>query len=145
MSQRRPDDDTVPFGMRSAAAWAWRILVIALAIYVLLRLLSLLIVLVAPVLIAVLLVALVRPLADLLSRWMPRGVASLLSLLSVLAVVAGLVTSVVDPSAGAAIVSVEISNTITAICFRICHSLTWMEVQTPIASQIRRVASWWAA
>ncbi|GAA4357184.1 AI-2E family transporter [Angustibacter luteus] len=94
MSQRRPDDDTVPFGMRSAAAWAWRILVLALTIYVLLRLLSLLIVLVAPVLIAVLLVALVRPLTDLLARWTPRGVAALLTLLSVLAVVAGLVALV---------------------------------------------------
>ena len=55
-----------------------------LALYVLLRLLSLFIVLVAPVLIALLLVALVRPLTDLLARVMPRGVGALLTLLAVL-------------------------------------------------------------
>src|SRR3954453_13879208 len=91
VSQRRPDDATVPFGMRSAAAWAWRLLAVALAVYVLLRVLSLFIVLVAPVLIALLVVALVRPLTDLLAGVMPRGRGAVLTLLTVLAVVAGLV------------------------------------------------------
>ncbi|WP_426565886.1 AI-2E family transporter [Angustibacter sp. McL0619] len=94
MSSRRPDDDTIPFGMRATAAWAWRLLVIAAALYVLLRLLSLFIVLVAPVLIALLLVALVRPLTDQLSRVMPRGIGALVTVLAVIALVAGLITLV---------------------------------------------------
>src|SRR4051794_15342086 len=94
MDLHRPDADTVPFGMRATAAWAWRLLVVGAALYLLLRVLSLFIVLVAPVLIAMLLVALIRPVTDQLARVMPRGVAALLTLFAVILLVAGLLTLV---------------------------------------------------
>lgn len=85
----------VPRAMQVATAWAWRLLVLGAAVYFLLKLLALFIVLVAPVLIAVLLVALVKPLTDTLAAArVPRGVAALLTVLLVIAVVAGLVTVV---------------------------------------------------
>ena len=54
-----------PAGLRASAAWTWRILVVAAGIYLLLRLLAEFKVLVVPVLVALLLVALIRPLAEL--------------------------------------------------------------------------------
>jgi predicted PurR-regulated permease PerM len=78
-----------------ATAWAWRLLVIGAAVYFLVKLLALFVVLVAPVLIALLLVALVKPVTDVLAdARVPRGVAALLTVLAVIAVVAGLVAVV---------------------------------------------------
>ncbi len=87
--------DTVPRAVRVATAWAWRLLVIGALVYFLLKLLQLFVVLVAPVLIALLLVALVRPVTDVLERArLPRGLAALVTVVGVLALVAGLVTLV---------------------------------------------------
>ena len=96
MTGDRDDDEVVvPRAMAVATAWAWRLLVIGAVVYFLLKLLALFIVLVAPVLIALLLVALVKPLTDaLVVGRVPRGVAALLTVLLVIAVVAGLVTVV---------------------------------------------------
>lgn len=92
---REPADVAVPRAMRVATAWAWRLLVLGAAVYFLLKLLALFVVLVAPVLIAVLLVALVKPLTEgLTAGRAPRGVASLVTVLLVIAVVAGLVAVV---------------------------------------------------
>ncbi|MGN6301594.1 MAG: AI-2E family transporter [Angustibacter sp.] len=92
---RDRDEVAVPRAMQVATAWAWRLLVLGAAVYFLLKLLALFVVLVAPVLIAVLLVALVKPLTDgLTAARVPRGVAALLTVLLVIAVVAGLVTVV---------------------------------------------------
>lgn len=98
-SGRAPDlwagDRTVPRAMNIATAWSWRLIVVALALYLLLQVLSAFLVVVAPVLIAVLLVALVRPLTELLEQGrVPRGVAALLTVLAVIGVVVGLVTLV---------------------------------------------------
>ena len=67
------DADTVPVGVRAAAGWAWRMLVVGVAVYYLLRLLSLFEVLVVPVLVAVLVVAFLKPFVDLVSAG--RGTA----------------------------------------------------------------------
>src|SRR4051794_244428 len=93
---RERDGDLVPLGLRASAAWTWRILMVAAGIYLLLRLLAEFKVLVVPVLIALLVVALVRPLADLGVRrfGLHRGIASILTLLFVLLVLAGLVALV---------------------------------------------------
>ena len=64
----RGDADVVPRGLRAAAGWSWRLLAVGAGVFVLLRLLAQFRVLVVPLLISVLLVALVRPLYDLLSR-----------------------------------------------------------------------------
>jgi len=89
-------DAEVPAGLRVLAAWSWRLLVLGLLIYFLVRLLAVFQLLIVPVLVALLLVALVRPLADLLTgpgerRWLPRGPASLITLLIALAIVGGLI------------------------------------------------------
>jgi predicted PurR-regulated permease PerM len=81
--------------MSVATAWAWRLLVVGAAVYFLLKLMAMYLVLVAPVFIAVLLVALIKPLTDLLQRTaLPRAVGSLLTVLLVLAAVVGLFTLV---------------------------------------------------
>ncbi|HYY09615.1 MAG TPA: AI-2E family transporter, partial [Kineosporiaceae bacterium] len=88
-----PEGQLVPLGLRASAAWTWRILVVAAGIYLFLRLLAEFKVLVVPVLVALLVVALIRPLADLGQRrlGLPRALASILTLLFVLLVIVGLV------------------------------------------------------
>lgn len=85
--------DLPPLALRAAAGWTWRILVVAAGVYALLLLLSTFEVLVVPVLVALLLVALLKPLVDLLEARarLPRGPASVLAILIALGVVAGLV------------------------------------------------------
>jgi predicted PurR-regulated permease PerM len=87
-------DVRLPYGVRLATAWCWRLIVIAVFLYGVLRLLSHFEVLVVPFLLAVLLVALTRPVTDLLARWVPRGVAALATVFLVIGLVAGLVTLV---------------------------------------------------
>ena len=88
-------DPQVPPALRSTAAWSWRLLVIGILGFYLIRLVGLFQVLVVPLLVALLLVALVLPLVDQLSaahrRGLPRGVASLITLLATLAVVGGVI------------------------------------------------------
>src|SRR3954452_6762777 len=88
----RRDGDLVPVGLRASAAWTWRIVVIAGGIYLLLLLLAQFKVLVVPVLVALLVVALIKPLADAGERrGLPPAVASLAAMLVVLLVLAGLI------------------------------------------------------
>jgi len=91
---QRPDD-AVPMGVRVASAWAWRLLLLGLFAYVLMRLLGMFRLLVVPLLVALLVVALVKPVTDAMERGrVSRNGAALLTLLGVLAVVAGLITLV---------------------------------------------------
>lgn len=69
----------VPYGVDLAAAWSWRLLVIAAAAYLLGSLIAFFAVLVIPVVVALLLTALLIPLVDWLVRaGLPRGLASIL-------------------------------------------------------------------
>jgi predicted PurR-regulated permease PerM len=77
-----------------ASAWAWRLILLGALIYLLLRLLGHFEVLVVPFLVAVLLVALTRPVTDFLANAIPRKVAALVTVLLVLGIVAGLATLV---------------------------------------------------
>ncbi|GAA1503271.1 putative PurR-regulated permease PerM [Agromyces terreus] len=83
----------VPYGMRLAAAWSWRLLlvggVIAVAIFLIIQLRYIVI----PMLVAVLISALLVPFSSLLQRhrW-PKWLAITVSMLSALAVVGGLLT-----------------------------------------------------
>jgi putative heme transporter len=97
-SPARQHDPDVPAGLRITAAWGWRLLVIGVLGFYLIRLLGLFQVLIVPLLVALLLVALVRPLVDALSatrrpqrRGLPRGLASLLTILVTLAVIGGVI------------------------------------------------------
>ncbi len=84
----------LPYPLRLAAAYTWRIGLIVAGIYLLLRVLDFFRPLVVPLFIAVLLAALLHPLVVLLDRWLPRGVSVLVTMLVALGVVSGLFTLV---------------------------------------------------
>jgi predicted PurR-regulated permease PerM len=91
----RPDEK-VAFGMRVAAAWSWRLLVVLGLLAVVGFLIVQLRYVVIPFLIGVLLAALLVPFCNWLQRkgW-PKGLAVALNEVAVIAVVAGLVTLIV--------------------------------------------------
>ncbi|WP_210479431.1 AI-2E family transporter [Naasia sp. SYSU D00948] len=94
---RRADrHDTVPPGMRIAAAWSWRVLAIAGALALLIFLVIQLREIVIPLLIAVLLAALLVPLVQFLRRhgW-PKWLAVAVAEIGTLVAIAGLIYLVV--------------------------------------------------
>ena len=85
----------VPIGVERAAAWGWRVLVIALASYVVYRVLSFFSDITVPIAVAVLLTALGVPFVDGLVRLrVPRVLATLLVVLAGIAVIVGILTLV---------------------------------------------------
>lgn len=93
----RSDDLEVPHGLRVAAAWAWRILILVVAGLAVLWVGGRLKVVVVPVLIAILLSALLSPLANRLRRArVPRSLAAFLTLFAGLALVGGTLYLVVS-------------------------------------------------
>ncbi|OBE95177.1 AI-2E family transporter [Mycolicibacterium elephantis] len=91
------DDEAVSPLVRKAAAWSWRLLVIAAAVVGLLWLVKQLEIIVVPVALATILAALLLPAVDFLHRrGAPRGGAVALMLLSGFAVVGGIMTFVVS-------------------------------------------------
>ena len=88
--------DAVPFPVRVAAAWAWRIALVAVVLYGLGRVLAYFSELTVSLFVALLFVALLVPFVDLLDRHrVPRVLATLVSLLLGIALIAGLFTLVV--------------------------------------------------
>jgi putative heme transporter len=89
-------DETVAPAVRIAAAWAWRILVIAGAIALLGFLIVTLRIVVVPFLVAVVLAALLVPFARFLQRhgW-PKWLAVAVNEVGILVVIAGLITLIV--------------------------------------------------
>jgi predicted PurR-regulated permease PerM len=89
-------DDKVAFGMRVAAAWSWRLLVVLGLIAVVGFLIVQLRYVVIPFFIAVLLAALLVPFSNWLQRkgW-PKWLAVAVNEIAVIAVVAGLITLIV--------------------------------------------------
>ncbi|HLL68282.1 MAG TPA: AI-2E family transporter [Micromonosporaceae bacterium] len=79
-------EETIPRGIRIAAAWSWRLILLVGGLYVLIRLISFLRVIVIPVAVAILLAALFQPAAAALRR---RGMNP--SLAAGLVLVTGLV------------------------------------------------------
>ncbi|WP_372728684.1 AI-2E family transporter [Nocardioides sp.] len=83
----------VPWGVDLAASWSWRFLVIVAAGYVVAQVVGFLSVIVLPVVIALLIAALVSPVvAGLVRIGVPRGVSSILVVVTGLTVVAALLT-----------------------------------------------------
>jgi predicted PurR-regulated permease PerM len=98
-----PRDETVHHGLQITAAYAWRLIVVAVAIYLVFAALSKLTLVAVAVFVGLVISALLRPLVDLASRWVPRGLAVAGALLLALLVLAGVITfvanSVADQSA----------------------------------------------
>ncbi|MDO8144063.1 MULTISPECIES: AI-2E family transporter [unclassified Isoptericola] len=86
------DGDAVPASVRVAAAWSWRLLLIAAAVAGLVWLLAQLKTIAVPVAVALLVTILLRPMRRMLENiGVPRGAATALSILSFIAFVVGLV------------------------------------------------------
>ncbi len=92
--QRRHPEWSVPLGVRTASEWAWRAIIIAVAVIGVLYLTSLLSEVVIPLLVALLLAALLGPVHQTLFRIMPRGLAAFLTVVGTLAVIGGLLSFV---------------------------------------------------
>jgi putative heme transporter len=91
------DDLDVPRGLRVAGAWAWRILLLVLAVVAVIWVLARLKLVVVPLLIALLLSALLSPLVGLLRRTgIPRSLATTIVLIGGLAAVVGTLTLVIN-------------------------------------------------
>jgi predicted PurR-regulated permease PerM len=91
------DDADVPYGLRIGAAWAWRLIVIAILLYGLLNVIDQLSIVVVPLLIALLLAALLAPAVGWLKRArVNRSLATAMVLVGGLAAVAGTLTLVIS-------------------------------------------------
>ncbi|MDP5181260.1 AI-2E family transporter [Blastococcus sp. BMG 814] len=96
-AHRSGPEDVVPFGLRTAAAWSWRLIVVIAGFSVLLWAAAHLAVVIVPVLVALLLSALLQPgAAGLVRRGWPPSLAAFTMLLVGLTVVAGIITLVVE-------------------------------------------------
>ena len=83
---------TVPWGVEVAASWSWRVLVIVAAGAALAWAVAFFSVIVLPIVIALLITALSVPVVELLSRWLPRALASILVVLLGIAIVGAMLT-----------------------------------------------------
>jgi len=91
------DDAEVPHALRIGAAWSWRLIVVGVVGWALLRVVSTISIVVIPLAIALLLSALLGPAVGWLLRTrMPRSLATFLVLVCGLAAVAGTLTLVVS-------------------------------------------------
>jgi predicted PurR-regulated permease PerM len=92
-----PAEEGVPGGLRTAAAWSWRLIAVIAGFYVLLYAAAYVAVVVVPVIVALLLAALLQPgAANLVRRGWPRSLAAFTMLLVGLGVVAGIITLVIE-------------------------------------------------
>ena len=95
--RRSAPEDGVPNGLRTAAAWSWRLIVVIAGGYVLLTAAAYVAVVVIPVIVALLLAALLQPgAAWLVRRGWPRSLAAITMLVVGLGVVAGIITLVIQ-------------------------------------------------
>jgi putative heme transporter len=91
------DDTEVPHSLRIAAAWSWRLIVVGVVGWALLRFVGIISIVVIPLSIALLLSALLAPAVGwLLNLRLPRSLATFLVLICGLAAVAGTLTLVVN-------------------------------------------------
>jgi predicted PurR-regulated permease PerM len=89
-SRRGDSRFAIPRILALGAAWSWRLLLVGVAAYAVVRVLSMLSLVVIPLVAALLLAALLRPLSGLLHRRLPGPLSALLTLLCALVVLTGL-------------------------------------------------------
>jgi putative heme transporter len=91
------DDAEVPHSLRIAAAWSWRLIIVGVVGWVLLRFVAIVSIVVIPLAIALLLSALLSPAVGWLRRFrLPPSLATFLVLICGIAAVAGTLTLVVN-------------------------------------------------
>lgn len=92
----RPAEAAIPRGVRVAAGWSWRVIIIAVAVVALFYALVTVSTVVVPAIIALLLTAMLQPAAGWLARHhVPRSLAALIMLVTGIVVVAGVLTGVI--------------------------------------------------
>ncbi|MFJ8077368.1 AI-2E family transporter [Streptomyces sp. NPDC096176] len=79
----------VPDALRTAAAYAWRVIVVAVAVYSVFAVLGRFHEIAVAVFLGLVLTAVLRPVADLMGRFLPRPLAVAVALLGVIAIVLG--------------------------------------------------------
>lgn len=89
------DGVEVPYNLRFAAAWSWRVLLVVALVFVFLRLFAMFSVVLVPVIIGLLLAAVASPIADRLQKWgLPRSLATLIVILTGIVLLVALITLV---------------------------------------------------
>jgi predicted PurR-regulated permease PerM len=92
-----PEQSRVPSWLATGSAWAWRLLLLAVVIYLIARLLGILYIVVVPCIAALLLTAVLQPLTSRLRRaGLPALAATWVTLLVAAVVLGGLVTLVAN-------------------------------------------------
>ncbi|MFJ6619710.1 AI-2E family transporter [Kitasatospora sp. NPDC091335] len=92
--------ERVPAGLRTAAGYTWRLVLLGLAVYLLVDVLTRLELPVVALFIALVITSVLRPPVDLLARVTPRSLAVLLVLLCTIALVGGILALVGTTVAG---------------------------------------------
>jgi predicted PurR-regulated permease PerM len=89
------DGVEVPHGLRFAAAWSWRVLLVVALVFVFLRLFTMFSVVLVPVIIGLLLSAVASPIVDRIQTWgLPRSVATLIVIFTGIVLLIALITLV---------------------------------------------------
>jgi predicted PurR-regulated permease PerM len=88
---------SVPRSLEAGAAWAWRFVVVAAALAIVIWVAVQLRVVLLPVFVALIAVALLVPLVELLDRWMPRLLATWVVLLTFAVALSGLAVLLAAP------------------------------------------------
>ena len=88
------DEEETPQWLRTAAGWSWRLIVVVIAVGMVAYATNRILLVFIAVFLALVFTAVLRPLVNLLSRWIPRGVATPLSMIFAVAIFAGLLTYV---------------------------------------------------
>jgi predicted PurR-regulated permease PerM len=86
----------VHHGLLVTAAYAWRVIVVAVAVYLLFAVLAKLTLVAVAVFVGLVITALLRPLVDVLSRKIPRALSVAVALLLTLVAIGGIFTFVAD-------------------------------------------------
>ncbi len=90
-----PDEDPIPRGLRTAAGWSWRVLIIGVLVVVVARMLATISEVTIPIAVALMLTAALWPLANWFQRHgIHRGIASALCLLILVILIGGIFTLV---------------------------------------------------
>jgi len=98
--QRAPADDAVQYGLRVATAYAWRLIVLGVAVYLVFFVLARLTLVAVAVFVGLVISALLLPLVDLLARALPRGLAVALALLLTIVALGGVFTFIANSVGG---------------------------------------------
>ena len=87
---------TVHHGLQVTAAYAWRVIIVAAAVYLLFAVLAKLTLVTVAVFVGLVITALLRPLVDLLSHKIPRGLSVAVTLLLTIVAIGAIFTFVAD-------------------------------------------------